>query len=147
MNMCAKVHEQKQAREAKQAKQHVTVDLQRIRDMFEAAVASGHRKPVYRAEGLIINRAPSNGTNPGALYVKAADTKDYLGKVMGVTFMPTRNGGDAHTALALIAADPMAAAVRYGQRTGVCACCGRKLTNADSVTLGIGPICKTKWGL
>ena len=45
------------------------------------------------------------------------------------------------------AADPYAAAKLYGQNTGSCSCCGRELTNALSIELGIGPICREKFGL
>lgn len=139
---------------AKAAEPKVTVNLQPIRDMFEAALANGHKRPIYRAEGLVINRAPDHGRNPGALYVK--NTSDiYGGKVLGTEFTASRGGkasdftehGDAATALALIAENPLEAAVRYGRKTGKCACCGRELTNKLSIELGIGPICREKWGL
>ncbi|MEY3470016.1 MAG: Caulobacter phage CcrBL10, partial [Actinomycetota bacterium] len=45
------------------------------------------------------------------------------------------------------AADPYAAAKLYGQNTGTCSCCGRELTNSLSISLGIGPICREKFGL
>ena len=45
------------------------------------------------------------------------------------------------------AADPYAAARLYGQNTGTCSCCGRELTNPLSIELGIGPICREKFGL
>lgn len=45
------------------------------------------------------------------------------------------------------AADPYAAAKLYGQATGTCSCCGRELTNSLSIELGIGPICREKFGL
>ena len=32
-------------------------------------------------------------------------------------------------------------------KTGNCSCCGRHLENKESVELGIGPICRSKWGL
>ena len=35
----------------------------------------------------------------------------------------------------------------YGVRHGVCAACGRTLTNPESIEYGIGPICRTRyWG-
>lgn len=37
--------------------------------------------------------------------------------------------------------------VAYGRETGNCACCGRELTNPESVALGIGPICASKFGV
>lgn len=120
-----------------------SVDLTPIRTMFEAAIQNGHKRPTYRAEGLVINRAPDHGANPGALYVKT-ESKDYLGKVIGTTYS---GKGEALPALTAIAKNPLEAAVAYGRRTGTCACCGRKLTNALSIELGIGPICRDKWGL
>lgn len=50
-------------------------------------------------------------------------------------------------AVQFAAADPYAAAKLYGQNTGSCSCCGRELTNPISIELGIGPICREKFGL
>jgi hypothetical protein len=36
--------------------------------------------------------------------------------------------------------------VAYGKRTGACSCCGRELTNGESIDRGIGPICAEKYG-
>jgi hypothetical protein len=124
------------------------VDLSRIREMFEVAVSNGHQKPVYRAEGLKISLAPATGRNAGALYVVMIDDDAYQGKVEGVTFKAVREAAASTVdALHRIAANPMDAAVRYGQKTGKCSCCGRKLTNKVSIELGIGPICAETWGL
>lgn len=126
----------------------VNVDLSRIREMFEVAVSNGHQKPVYRAEGLKISLAPATGRNAGALYVVVIDDDAYQGKVEGVTFKAVREAAASTVdALHRIAANPMEAAVRYGQKTGKCSCCGRKLTNKVSIELGIGPICAETWGL
>jgi hypothetical protein len=142
----AKLEQMKAERAAREAAAP-EVDLTPIRTMFETAVENGYKKPTYRAEGLVISRAPDTGSNPGALYVKT-DEQEYLGKVVGVKLHALRTAPDSlHTALAAIAADPLGAALRYGQRTGRCACCGRELTNHASIDLGIGPICKQKWGL
>lgn len=32
-------------------------------------------------------------------------------------------------------------AAAYGRRTGICMICGRTLTNEESISIGIGPIC------
>lgn len=126
----------------------VKVDLSRIREMFEVAVSNGHQKPVYRAEGLKISLAPATGRNAGALYVVVIDDDAYQGKVDGVTFKAVREAAASTVdALHRIAANPMEAAVRYGQKTGKCSCCGRKLTNKVSIEMGIGPICAETWGL
>ncbi len=123
-----------------------TVDLAKIREMFDAAVASSLKRPVYRAEGLVLSLAPAHGKNPGAIYIKAGE--EYLGKVLGTDFQAARAATDETlTSLQTIAADPLEAAVRYGRLTGACACCGRTLTDPKSVERGIGPICAGKWGL
>jgi len=46
-----------------------------------------------------------------------------------------------------VAADPLAAAIAHGKETGQCSCCGKTLTKQESIDLGIGPICRQKWGL
>lgn len=121
------------------------VDLSPIRTIFDKAVASGLKRPTYRAEGLVISRAPDTGANPGALYVKSAEGT-YLGKVRGTSYTASRDG-DATEALLVIAKDPLAAAVRFGRETGQCACCGRQLTKHESIKRGVGPICAARWGL
>ena len=35
-------------------------------------------------------------------------------------------------------------AQEFGKRTGTCVCCGRELTNEESILLGIGPVCREK---
>lgn len=123
-------------------KDKVEADLTAVRGMFEIAVSSGYKRPTYRAEGLVISRAPDSGKNPGALYVKRIEDDEYLGKILGTTYT-----GKPAPGLAVIAEDPLAAAIRFGRLTGTCACCGRELTNGASIELGIGPVCKKKWGL
>lgn len=160
--MVTKVADKESAKE----KSATTVDLSPIQDMFQAAVASGYKKPTYRAHGLVISLASSGSRNAGALYVKS-EGGIYGGKVIGTKFHPTRDGSakgfvsidakdmdgsrmtiekTAAEALAHISADPLGAAIRYGRETGRCACCGRELTNEISVEMGIGPVCREKWG-
>ena len=140
--MQAKLAANAEAKAAEKVAGAAIVDLSPIREMFEMAVANGYKKPAYRAEGLKITRAPNTGRNPGALYVVSDETDEYLGKIIG-----TQYSGKPAVALAAISADPKGAAIRYGQRTGTCSCCGRLLTNEGSIEAGIGPICATKWGL
>lgn len=148
-NMLAKVTQSRaeQARaKAEREKDAPEVNLETIRGMFEAAASSGLKRPTYRAEGLVISRAPDHGKNVGCLYVRHGDI--YQGKITpNNKFLATREASpEAAPALQLIAANPMEAAVRYGRLTGSCACCGRALTNKASVEAGIGPICATKYG-
>jgi len=140
--MLHRMEERRAQREA-EAKE---VNLQSIIDMFNHAKLSGYKRPVYRAEGLKISLAAATGNNAGALYVKT-EADEYIGKVADGRFYGTREATDNHkAALALIAENPGEAAIRYGRQTGNCACCGRTLSNKQSIELGIGPICKDKWG-
>jgi hypothetical protein len=45
------------------------------------------------------------------------------------------------------AMDVRAAAVKYASRTGSCSFCGRFLETKESVTVGYGPVCASKYGL
>lgn len=139
--MVEKTRISREKRAAEREANAVEVNLQGIIDMFAQATQSGYKRPIYRAEGLVISRAPDNGVNAGALYVKDAD-KQYLGKVVDGRYLGKEA---AKEALAVIAENPREAAIRYGQRTGTCACCGRALTNHQSIELGIGPICASRW--
>lgn len=142
-----KLQAMKAAKAAEATAKSGSVDLDRIREMFDAAVASGYKKPCYRAEGLKITLASATGRNAGCLYVVEIDDDAYQGKIDGVTFKAVREArADTLARLQTIAADPAAAAVAYGRRTGTCSCCGRELTNHASIEAGIGPICASKWG-
>lgn len=46
-----------------------------------------------------------------------------------------------------IAANPKEASARYGREIGQCGVCGKTLTNEESRTLGIGPVCIATFGL
>lgn len=123
------------------------VDLTPIRTMFDHAKAAGLKRTTYRAEGLVLKAAADHGRNPGALYVTSAASDEYLGKLIGTTFHPVRSApATVGAALLAIAQDPKEAAVRWGRQTGTCSCCGRELTDPNSIALGIGPVCAQKWG-
>lgn len=146
--MIDKIEATRAAKVAAAAANTKQVDLNRIREMFDVAVSNGAKKPVYRAEGLKISLAPASGRNAGALYVVVIEDDAYQGKIEGTAYKAVREAAaGTYDALLRIAADPMKAAVDFGRATGNCACCGKELTNALSIELGIGPICRTKWGL
>lgn len=137
--------EARAARAAREAAAPV-VDIARIAQAFAAALASGLKRPKLSLGEYRFSLAPSTGQNAGAVYVKAGDT--YLGKVKDGKFSRSRDCSDKdQDAILAACADPFAAAVAHGQRTGQCSCCQRELTNAESIALGIGPICRSKWGL
>lgn len=75
------------------------------------------------------------------------------GRTAGFVFLDIQASSDWHAVrdvarirrvLALIAVDPKAALIRYGQELGECGDCGRPLTDPISRARGIGPICKDK---
>lgn len=71
---------------------------------------------------------------------------EYIGKVLDGRFMSTSAATDEHKqALNVIAENPRDAAIRYGRQTGSCACCGRALSNKQSIEAGVGPVCAEKW--
>lgn len=147
-SMIVKIEATRAAKAAAAAANTKEVNLNRIREMFDVAVSNGAKKPVYRAEGLKISLAPATGRNAGALYVVVIEDDAYQGKIEGTAYKAVREAAaGTYDALLRIAADPMKAAVDFGRATGNCSCCGKELTNALSIELGIGPICRTKWGL
>lgn len=115
--------------------------------LFQNASDSGLKYPKLRILTVVISVAPQSGKNSGCLYVKS-DSSEYLGKITGEgKFLKVKACGDDHIAtLESIANDPLQAAQMHGHQTGNCSCCGRELTNPESVQLGIGPICRGKWG-
>ena len=124
----------------------VDVSVGKIEDLLNTALGNGMKRPVFRAKGLSLSFASAKSVNAGAVYVKAGG--EYQGKIMGGRFMPARGcEGETSEKLIAIAADPRGSAIDYGRETGKCACCGRTLTNADSIDLGIGPVCAERWGL
>lgn len=142
-------------REAQRAEERAAapvVDLGPIVAMFESAMASGYKRPTYRANDLRIK--PGKG---GALYVltelrteygQFGEQPGYEGKIAEGRFIPVRAcAPDTAAKLQVIASDPRGEAIRFGQRTGRCSCCGRELTKHASIEAGIGPICAEKWGL
>ena len=122
----------------------VAVDLAPLMDMFSRVET---KKPVFRACGLTISKAPAHGANAGHLYVK--EDSEYCGKLSPAGKWLPAGGAPEDIAARLneVATDPFAKAVEYGRETGKCACCGRLLTNKVSIEIGIGPICREGWGL
>lgn len=126
--------------------QTAKVDVSRIKAMFDTARENGLQRPRFHCAGMIMSLAPDNGRNAGAVYVKAGG--EYMGKIMDGRFQPAYGApADLSERINAIAADPTEAARQYGRDTGTCSCCGRQLTDPESVAAGIGPICAAKWGL
>lgn len=133
-------------RQAEQASRTAEVNLSAINSMFDKAIESGLKKLAYRAEGLKLTPAKATSSNPGAIYVTSTEG-EYMGKVVGNKFVGMRGiPADIKTKLEAIAENPAEAARAYGKATGICCCCGRELTDPNSIAAGIGPICAGGWG-
>lgn len=128
-------------------KEHVAaeINVDAIAKAFASATSNGIKRPKLRLDTFTFSRAPDAGKNAGAIYVKT--NGEYIGKVSAGRFHPTMACDEPMKARVIVAAsDPHSSAKAYGAKTGSCSCCGRELTNGESVTLGIGPICRDKFG-
>jgi len=118
---------------------------------FNQAKESGLKRPKMRLDGFELKLAPDHGKNAGHLYVMNGET--YLGKITpeGDFVKPhslaAELAADIDAKLALVGANVMEQAVAYGRRTGNCSCCGRPLTDKDSVHRAMGKVCATRFGL
>ncbi len=68
----------------------------------------------------------------------------FLDAQAGDDYWPIKNRETKISILKQIAANPREAMARYGRELGVCARCGRTLTDEESRTVGIGPVCRDK---
>ncbi len=123
----------------------------RLFSVFQAAKSRGLKRLTLRLSG--VNVKP-NRDNTALWVTSQTETEEgsygpqpkYLGKVTP-NRLDSRLSDDVKAVLLEAASDPLTAAVRYGKETGSCSCCGRDLTNPQSIELGIGPICREKFGL
>lgn len=150
-SMLAKIEAKRAEKAAAVKAATVEVDLSPIREMFDTAIASGYKKPIYRALGLRLKPGKDNSiyvlTEARVEYGAFGEQPGYEGKIATGKFQPVRAcAPDTADKLRAIAADPKGEAIRYGQLTGTCSCCGRELTKHASIEAGIGPICAEKWG-
>ena len=134
------------AKRAAEAAAAPVIEVGAIEVAFAAARAANIKHPKLRLAGFRFSPAPASGKNAGAIYVKD-DGGEYLGKIAGGKFQKVYACQPAVAAQVIaVAADPKQAAIAYGKEYGQCACCGRELSNPESVALGIGPICAGRFG-
>jgi Family of unknown function (DUF6011) len=123
----------------------IEITVGAIASAFAAAHAHGIKRPKLRLDTFVFSRAPDTGRNAGSIYV-TQDGK-YLGKITEGRFYAARECDDpTRGRVVAVASDPHAAAKAYGQRTGSCSCCGRELTDPQSIAAHVGPICAEKYG-
>ena len=123
------------------------LSLDKIRTGFDSAIRF-LKRPKLRIADIQFSLAPATGRNAGCIYVVRSSDDTYLGKItQDDKFITSRDctAADSET-VARVAADPAAAATAHGHEFGNCSCCGRELTNPESVARGIGPICAERWG-
>jgi hypothetical protein len=109
------------------------------------AKASGLKRPAIIFPAVTFKLAKDGGANTGSLYASSGKAygSAYFGKInQAGDFSPARDcTPEIRAAILAICADPLGQIVAHGQKTGNCACCGRELTDAESVARGIGPVC------
>lgn len=121
------------------------VSIEAIATAFATAKGNGLKAPKLRLADFTLSLAPAHSANAGSIYVKSSGV--YLGKISAGKFYASRDCTATQQAEILaVCADPAAAAVAYGNRTGSCSCCGRELTDPVSVARGIGPVCAENFG-
>ena len=134
--------------EADRNKSSQVADLEMAGLVEIFANASKHlKRPRLHIGDLVFTKAPDSGKNAGYLYAKFHD--EYVGKISPEGQFLKAWGCDSETIdrIRAISKDPMAAAQAHGHDTGNCSACGRLLTNELSVEIGIGPICRGRWGI
>lgn len=86
-------------------------------------------------EGVLKFFKLKNGRKAGYVFLDVQASDDWY---------PIRHPHRIDEILALISADELTAARRYGQELGKCSRCGRTLTDETSRAYGIGPDCRSK---
>jgi hypothetical protein len=126
------------------------LDVSHIWQAFEAARGNGVARPRIHVDGYTFKMAPETGANAGAIYV-TEDTSgfnEYLGKIMEGRFIAARACvPEQRDAILAAAANPLEAVLAFGRKYGKCSICARPLTDPESVRMGIGPICRQRFGL
>lgn len=137
--------EARKAAMAQRKAEAAPIDVNKIEVAFGVA-SSRLKKPKLRLPGgFEVSKAGIRSRNPGALYV--CQGEEYLGKIMGGVFeRSAKCSPETEAAFRAHMDDPLAAAVEFGRVTGQCACCGKTLTNPESIERGIGPICASSFG-
>ena len=111
--------------------------------LFDKAHDRGLQYPRLFIGDFRLSRTGSTSRAPGSVAVKSGEVFIGYVKREGTTTIPAE-----HPARAVI--DDLAAnggefLTLSGRKSGVCCCCGRELTDSESVANGIGPVCASKW--
>lgn len=132
------------ARDAEREEAKVEIDLTKIEELFARAKERGLNRRALRfaLDEKAVKLTPS--PNKPAIWVTVDG--QFVGGIRDGKFSAKGPQPDGLVELLKkVAEDPENMARLYGQRTGVCCCCGLELTNHESIRLGIGPICRSKY--
>jgi hypothetical protein len=125
-------------------------DFSKIINAIQEAKNSGKKRIMMRFEDFIIKPSKYEGKVYVFSHEKALNDWGTLSNIyLGWITRDSTNLAEVALIKKVqsVAADPYSAAKIYGQNTGTCSCCGLELTNSLSIKLGIGPICREKFGL
>ena len=134
----------------------VTVDVQRIQELFDRAAQKLRRVKInlQDAEGnpVVFARAGQQSKYVGQVLLtdgKPFGQNRFYGRIdVDGKFYPTRYAGASVVALVTeFAAEPEAVAGKYGRLTGACCFCAHGLKDDRSLEVGYGPICADRFGL
>lgn len=117
-----------------------------LRRAFGHARQSGLKYPKVHVGSLRFRIAQEDSRNPGYIYVSVHGV--YAGKISPAGEFSSEPDTTAQQIehITTVSRDPLAAAIAHGHATGNCAICSRALSDPDSVTRGIGPVCAKKFG-
>jgi len=122
------------------------LESERLEAIIQAAKDNGIEAPRLALGHFLFMAAKPASRNPEHIYIK--HDGEYLGKLKdGVLTLGPPMAEELLAELRELIVDPGESAKAYGLRTGKCSCCGRTLTNHESIDLGIGPICRAKYGI
>lgn len=113
--------------------------------MKRIGVVVGGTKPVPQGRYAIPNPNPeTQSVNDLAFYfVWVGDRGGWaVYQKAGPEEFKIENRAMAANIIRTISLDPLAATQTYGRELGYCGMCGRELTNQESRSIGIGPICR-----
>lgn len=121
-------------------------DISKLVDAYETVKSNGLKRFRFIVGNLRISSAPESGVNAGHFYVKEDD--NYIGKIKpnGESALFSNVDSLVIDKLHEIFDDPIGEAIKHGKGSGECSCCGRELTDQESIDRGIGPICAKNWG-
>lgn len=123
--------------------------LNKLVNSMRKAKKNGVKEPKMRLStetfSFTVSFEDKDSKYKNALRILDDDNK-YLGRILGNNFYKSNYvSEEVAKAIVDVCLNPDKSAITYGKKTGNCSCCGRLLNNHESVKLGIGPVCLSKF--